>query len=337
VFGGTEKFQTDPHWRDCILFYEYFHGDNGAGIGASHQTGWTGLVAALMQLFGGLEPHRLLEAGKRGVFRSLQVLAACLALMTQRDALAEAGNPLEDRVSVGFGTFLLSTSTRVSVDGTARNGTAIDAEEDLGLQDADRYRVDAYWRFFDRHKIRLMYFDTNQSAERTIDRDIQVGDTTFPVDARLEATMETSVTEVAYEYAFLRRKSYEVTGSFGIHNLGFKLGLSASQTQSGQTLSLENDVDADGPLPVIGLRGIWRLNEKWYLDGQAQFFEISMDPYDGRIEDYSAALVWMPLKHFGIGAGYNHFVTRVDVSSPRFDGDLRWTYGGGRVFLTASF
>lgn len=49
LYGGSGLFQTDPHWRDLILFYEYFHGDNGAGIGASHQTGWTGLVAWLMQ------------------------------------------------------------------------------------------------------------------------------------------------------------------------------------------------------------------------------------------------------------------------------------------------
>lgn len=49
VYGGTEMFQNDPHWRDLILFYEYFHGDNGAGIGASHQTGWTGVVAWLME------------------------------------------------------------------------------------------------------------------------------------------------------------------------------------------------------------------------------------------------------------------------------------------------
>ena len=49
VYGGTEKFQRDPHWRDLIAFYEYFHGDNGAGIGASHQTGWTALVAKLLQ------------------------------------------------------------------------------------------------------------------------------------------------------------------------------------------------------------------------------------------------------------------------------------------------
>jgi len=52
VYGGAEKFQRDPHWRDLILFYEYFHGDNGAGIGASHQTGWTGLVAKLLQQSG---------------------------------------------------------------------------------------------------------------------------------------------------------------------------------------------------------------------------------------------------------------------------------------------
>ena len=48
VYGGTQKFQEDPYWRDLILFYEFFHGDNGAGLGASHQTGWTGLVAALI-------------------------------------------------------------------------------------------------------------------------------------------------------------------------------------------------------------------------------------------------------------------------------------------------
>jgi hypothetical protein len=52
VFGGQASFQQDPHWRDLILFHEYFHGDNGAGIGASHQTGWTALVAKLLQQSG---------------------------------------------------------------------------------------------------------------------------------------------------------------------------------------------------------------------------------------------------------------------------------------------
>jgi hypothetical protein len=65
VYGGTEKFQQDPHWRDLILFYEYFHGDNGAGLGASHQTGWTGLVAVLLDLFGRVDAKTLLETERR--------------------------------------------------------------------------------------------------------------------------------------------------------------------------------------------------------------------------------------------------------------------------------
>ena len=68
LYGGTEKFQCDPHWRDYVLFHEYFHGDNGSGLGASHQTGWTGLVAMTIQLYGFLDSSRFLEAGKHEGF-----------------------------------------------------------------------------------------------------------------------------------------------------------------------------------------------------------------------------------------------------------------------------
>ncbi|HEV3237506.1 MAG TPA: glucosidase [Gemmataceae bacterium] len=59
VFGGAKKFQEDPHWRDCLLFYEYFHGDNGAGLGASHQTGWTGIIARILHLFASVQQEDL--------------------------------------------------------------------------------------------------------------------------------------------------------------------------------------------------------------------------------------------------------------------------------------
>ena len=69
VYGGTRTFQEDPHWRDCLLFYEYFHGDNGAGIGASHQTGWTALVAALIALFGTISAEKLMQEGAAAIAR----------------------------------------------------------------------------------------------------------------------------------------------------------------------------------------------------------------------------------------------------------------------------
>ena len=64
IYGGTRKFQEDPHWKDYILFYEYFHGDNGAGLGASHQTGWTGVIARGIDMFARLTPTEVLHSSK---------------------------------------------------------------------------------------------------------------------------------------------------------------------------------------------------------------------------------------------------------------------------------
>jgi hypothetical protein len=67
VYGDSRTFQDDPHWRDLILFFEYFHGDSGAGVGASHQTGWSGIVARLMHLFETVPAAHVLELGKDAV------------------------------------------------------------------------------------------------------------------------------------------------------------------------------------------------------------------------------------------------------------------------------
>jgi hypothetical protein len=75
VYGGTRKFQEDPFWRDYVLFYEYFHGDNGAGLGASHQTGWTGIIARAMHLFATTNPAQVLELGKAAAVTELPAKA----------------------------------------------------------------------------------------------------------------------------------------------------------------------------------------------------------------------------------------------------------------------
>jgi hypothetical protein len=71
LYGGARMFQQDPHWRDLILFYEYFNGDNGAGLGASHQTGWTGIIARIMQVFATTSAERMLQLGKTGTHEEI--------------------------------------------------------------------------------------------------------------------------------------------------------------------------------------------------------------------------------------------------------------------------
>jgi hypothetical protein len=72
VNGGEKKLQEDPHWRDYVMFYEYFHGDNGAGIGASHQTGWTGIIARAFHLFATTTADQVLQLGKVAAFTEVE-------------------------------------------------------------------------------------------------------------------------------------------------------------------------------------------------------------------------------------------------------------------------
>ena len=249
---------------------------------------------------------------------------------------ADPGNPLNDRFNIQLGGFMLSTETRVRVDGEFSRGTEIDTERDLGLEDSDRFRIDAYWRIAPKHKIRLMYFDTSNEATRTLDRELVFNDTVYPVNLEVNAGTETQVTELAYEYTFLKRDTYDLSGSFGIHNLKFETFLNGEL--NGQPLAnLSNTSEANGPLPVVGLHGVWRFNDQFYIDAMIQYFSISFEEYDGSVTDYTASAVWQFSKHVGVGAGWNNFITKVDVDGDNFNGHLRWRYGGARIFVTASF
>jgi hypothetical protein len=90
AFGGVATFQNDPHWRDYILFYEYFHGDSGAGLGANHQTGWTGIIARLIHLFATTTPEQVLEGG-RGAYAKASAEATLVSPVKPPPARRKAG------------------------------------------------------------------------------------------------------------------------------------------------------------------------------------------------------------------------------------------------------
>jgi hypothetical protein len=281
----------------------------------------------------------------RGASLTFVLPTLALALLgASGAAVAEyrAGDPINDRFSLSLGTFLIGTDTTIQVNGTVSGtrvpGTQFDVERELGFKDTNRFRVDAYWRFFARHKLTAMYFETNRNDSHSIDTELRFRDVVFPINAQIDSNFSTSIFEVAYEYSFWRRDNYEISASAGIHNLKFGLDLDATGLGSaGQTLSQSQSASANGPLPVFGIHGVWRLGSHFYLDGQAQYFKISIDPYDGRLEAYTVSAVWQALTHVGVGVGYNDFTTKVDVTADRFDGSLRWRYKGARLFVVGSF
>ncbi|MGL6224719.1 MAG: hypothetical protein ACRC6L_14175 [Steroidobacteraceae bacterium] len=253
----------------------------------------------------------------------------------------EAPNLLTDSFQVALGTFIVTSEPTIQLDGETNSGDSVDFDEALGGGDSQRIRLDSFWRFGDsgRHKVKAIAFDLSRDNSTTFDRDIEWGGDVYPVDARVDAEYSFTVIEVAYEYAFLKRDNYELAGSIGLHYTDMSASLRARAESSGGTLDedISNSASVAAPLPVIGLRGIWDLSRNFWLDASAQFFALSIDDYDGNLQDYRVLVTWQPKKWLGIGLGYNQFSVDVEVDKSDFTGSLDWTYRGPMVFYSASF
>lgn len=266
------------------------------------------------------------------------VLASC-ALAT---AEAAERDPLESKIVVDLGWFFMSNDIRVRVDGETSDaiGTDVDFDDTFGVGDFDRFRAEALWRITPRHVLRGMYFENNRDATRSLDREVVWGERTFPISASVTARTELSVAQLSYEYAFLRRDNYELAGGIGVHLIDMGLSLAATLDAQGGSISgaVEEDARSDAPLPVLGLRGMWRLPNNFYLTGQVQYFHLDFDAYSGSLIDLKASLVWQFTDHVGFGVAYNDFGFRFDIEDrSNFDGRLRWDYGGAIAFASFMF
>jgi hypothetical protein len=270
-------------------------------------------------------------------FGSLLCLAGTLAAPPA--VSGEAPDLLSDPFNLALGTFILETDTEVRLDGESGRGTQIDWEQTLGEGDATRFRFDGTWRFAERHKLRALWFNNSVSQSRRLDRDISWGDVVYPADAEVDSDFEFDVYELAYEYVFLKRDRYELSGTIGLHYTDLSLAIEGEGTVGGQPVAgdVREEGSVDAPLPVIGLRGLWNLTHAFWLDASAQFFALSIDDIDGNLQDYRFAVLWQPKPWLGVGIGYNQFTIDVDVEKTRFDGSLDWTYRGPMLFYSASF
>lgn len=251
-------------------------------------------------------------------------------------ALAQDRGPIDQNVQASLGGFFMNFDTSVRLDGEATGtGTDVDWESEFDLPDHDRFRIDGFWRFAEHHKVRLMYFENNRSATETLTRDIDFGDTTYPASVQVDARMDTRIIELAYEYAFMKRENLELAGSIGIHNIRLEAALRG--TTGAGTAEVEEVAEGDGPLPVVGVHFLWNMGANFYFDGLAQFFFAEIDNYDGSLQDYKVTVTWFPLKNFGVGVGFNQFVTRLSVDKDSFTGRMRVKYGGPLAFFTVGF
>jgi len=272
--------------------------------------------------------------------RSTLAMLAGLALFPMAAVAEDAPNVLTDSFNISLGTFVISTDTQIRVDGAAgEQGTPVDWEQTFGEGDVTRFRLDGYWRFADRHKVRGLIFSTSRKNSRTINETIDWGGEEFPVDAKVTSEFGFDIYELAYEYAFVRREKYEIDASIGLHytDLSASLKATVDLPEGSGTESIKHSASVGAPLPVIGLRGTWVLPYNLSIDASGQFFALSIDQYDGDLQDYRVVLNWQPKKWVGLGVGYDYFAVNVDVDTDNFKGKLDWKYRGPMIFYSVSF
>lgn len=282
-------------------------------------------------------------SGESAVHKGSIARFGLIALVLAVCGTAQAADSLfDEKFAVSFGVYFMESDTRIRADSLqgARIGTLIDTNSVLGLEDEKVFRVSGQWHFLPRHQLRLMYFKSDRVATRTFSTEVNFGDAVFPASAEVRSDMTFEITELAYEFLFLRRESYELGASLGIHNMDFGLTLDGTVSSSGQAIgnTIHESVSTDAPLPVVGLRGMFRLAPKLYLQAHAQYFKLEIDDVDGGVQDYQAGLIWQATKYVGFGVGYNYFDLNVDVDGgERFQGNVDWKYQGAQLFLRASF
>jgi hypothetical protein len=272
--------------------------------------------------------------------RSAGAAIAGLTLLPFTALCEDSRGVLGDTFQISLGTFIVNTDTTLRLDGDAgEQGREIDWEKNFGEGDVNRFRVDAYWRFADRHKLRALVFSSSRDGSRTIDEEIDWGGEIFPVNATVDGKVKFSIYELAYEYAFMRRESYELAASFGLHYTDYEASLGATATGTGGAADrrIERSGSVGAPLPVFGLRGTWLLSQTFSIEASGQFFALTYGDIDGNLQDYRLLLSWQPKSWLGFGVGYDYFAFNVNVDTTHFRGKMDWAYQGPMLFYSASF
>ena len=265
---------------------------------------------------------------------------AALMLHAAPAAGAEAPDPLNSTWELSLGMYAVEASTDVTLDGKAgEQGTKVDWNRDFGGGSLTRFRVDAQWRFAERHKLQAMWFSSSHSNTKTIDREIDWGGDVYPVGAKVKGSLDYDIYLLDYEYAFMRRETYELSASIGAYYANWTATLDATLTDPDTTEQFRQKGDASlsAPLPVLGLRGLWVLPYDFSLDVSGRWFYLSIDQYSGNLQDYRATLTWQPKTWLGLGVGYDWFIAHGDVDQNSFRGSLDWTFDGLMIYYKASF
>ena len=208
----------------------------------------------------------------------------------------------------------------------------VDFEDDLGLRDSQSvFRLAGFYDFNERHRLDLDVFDLSQTAVVTMSRDIEWGDTVYPISAEVSTGLDLTIYKAAYTYHMVRREKYRLGATGGLYVADIALHLNLLESDE------EERGDVTAPLPVLGLRGEYFFSDRWRASASAEWFGLQIDEYEGTLRDLLVGIDYSLGDHAAVGLGYNDVKIDIDATEDDLRADLMWQYSGFIGYLRFSF
>lgn len=263
-----------------------------------------------------------------------------IALLASANSGADSLQPGDERFKFVAGWFLPAFGTDVRIDGTTEPGDDISLGDDLGLDEDQSGGLFGFeWRMAQRHRLGASWSRFSSTATRVIDRDITIGDVTYPVDASLHSDWTIDLIPITYSYSFLQSDSNELAATFGIHLDRFSLqvvGRSGDDSIIGET-----DSGADLPLPLFGLRYDHHFSDNWSAGIGVSYFTIEFGSStldaEGSLYGAKAYVEYRFRGRYGAGLALDAFKLDIDATKKQLTGSYEYDYLGPQLYLTARF
>jgi len=277
--------------------------------------------------------------------RSLRSLAAALGVFCGPSLAASDGiiQPGEERFTVMLGAFLPAFRTKVEVDGEQTGtGDRVDLGRDLGVdQNTSGGWLGVEWRFAPRHRLGFTYSRFTLRGERTIDRQLHIGDQIYPVGADLSTRLRLEITPITYSYSLMKREKDELAATAGVHWSRLSFNVQGSASFGPGNVSREATANANVPLPLFGLRYDHHFSERWSAGASAAAFALK---FGEETFEFQGSLVSLRLhgeyrfsRHLAAGAALDAFKVDVKAKQREWQGGFDYGYWGPQLYLTARF
>lgn len=244
-------------------------------------------------------------------------------------------NLLNDRFGVQFALMSSSNSTDVRFDAdNGTLGTALSAEDDLGLKDKKLLaRGDVWWRMKDRHRMRLSnYFvPLDRNGDVVLNRTIQFGNEVYAVNERVNSKLKVNLLAITYTYSIIKNERIEAGLSFGFDVLGFE-----AEATVPARLRTERE-ERSGPAPLLGVEVQGRVYGKFYAEARAQTLRVNVADVKGSLTTWEVNGLYRLHPNVTLGLGYNSFGFDVDSLNTGDSGRLKLSSRGPMLLARVGF